>query len=46
MTNREIAQRLTLSVRTVEGHVYRMSTKLGVDNRKSLVSRLMIGPDA
>ncbi|MHA4848101.1 LuxR C-terminal-related transcriptional regulator [Rhodococcus sp. MSC1_016] len=46
MTNREIAQRLTLSVRTVEGHVYRMSTKLGVDNRKSLVNRLMIGPDA
>jgi DNA-binding CsgD family transcriptional regulator len=27
LSNKEIADRLTVSVRTVEGHVYRMDTK-------------------
>ncbi|MFD4367404.1 LuxR C-terminal-related transcriptional regulator, partial [Rhodococcus sp. NPDC058521] len=40
MSNREIAERLTLSVRTVEGHIYRMFAKLDVDNRKELVDKL------
>lgn len=40
MTNREIAERLTLSVRTVEGHVYRLFAKLQVAHREALVDKL------
>ena len=36
LSNREIAERLTMSVRTVEGHVYRACVKLGVANRDEL----------
>ncbi|MBD0322246.1 MAG: helix-turn-helix transcriptional regulator, partial [Aldersonia sp.] len=36
LTNREVAERLVVSVRTVEGHVYRMCTKLGVADRGQL----------
>lgn len=35
-TNKEIAQRLTVSVRTVEGHIYRAGLKLGVSDRTAL----------
>lgn len=35
-TNREIAEQLILSVRTVEGHVYRACFKLGVADRDEL----------
>lgn len=35
-TNREIAGRLGVSVRTVEGHFYRASAKLGVPGRIGL----------
>lgn len=35
-SNREIAARLTLSVRTVEGHIYRACGKLGVTDRAAL----------
>jgi DNA-binding CsgD family transcriptional regulator len=35
-SNREIAARMTLSVRTVEGHVYRACGKLGVTDRAAL----------
>lgn len=35
-TNREIAGRLGVSVRTVEGHLYRASAKLGVPGRTGL----------
>ncbi|MBT1002457.1 helix-turn-helix transcriptional regulator [Paenarthrobacter sp. DKR-5] len=34
--NKEIAARLGLSVRTVEGHLYQVFTKLGVTSRSSL----------
>ena len=34
--NREIAELLFLSVRTVEGHVLRASAKVGVDDRVGL----------
>lgn len=34
---REIADRLVVSVRTVEGHLYRAGTKLGITNRKEFV---------
>jgi DNA-binding CsgD family transcriptional regulator len=34
----EIAQRLTLSPRTVEGHIYHACAKLAVPDRKSLAA--------
>lgn len=40
MTNAEIADRLFLSVRTVEGHLLRASAKLGVNDRGSLAKAL------
>jgi DNA-binding NarL/FixJ family response regulator len=40
LTNKEIAEQLTLSIRTVEGHVYRACYKLGVTDRDEL-SELM-----
>jgi len=36
LSNREIAERLTVSVRTVEGHVYRACSKLNVADRDQL----------
>jgi DNA-binding NarL/FixJ family response regulator len=43
LTNREIADRLAVSVRTVEGHIYRASAKLGVSDRADLAG-LIRGP--
>ena len=40
LTNREIAGRLTLSVRTVEGHIYRAQIKLDVATRHELARAL------
>jgi DNA-binding NarL/FixJ family response regulator len=40
MSNRQIAQRLTVSVRTVEGHLYRACAKLGVSDRAELATLL------
>lgn len=37
---REIAQRLTLSVRTIEGHIYRAMAKTGVATREELAALL------
>ncbi|WP_143073330.1 ATP-binding protein [Actinokineospora terrae] len=39
-TNREIAERLTVSSRTVEGHVTRILAKLGVERRAAIRHRL------
>jgi DNA-binding CsgD family transcriptional regulator len=36
LSNREIADRLFVSVRTVEGHLHRLYTKLGVNDRSEL----------
>lgn len=36
LTNREIADRLVVSVRTVEGHLYRANAKLGTSSRADL----------
>ncbi|MGQ9409570.1 LuxR C-terminal-related transcriptional regulator [Mycolicibacterium gilvum] len=38
LTNKAIAQRLSVSVRTVEGHVYRACMKIGVPDRAALAS--------
>ncbi|BBX93734.1 LuxR family transcriptional regulator [Mycolicibacterium boenickei] len=44
MSNREIAGKLCLSVRTVDGHLYRMFAKLGVDDRDHLARLARFGP--
>lgn len=36
LSNRAIAERLTVSVRTVEGHLYRAGQKLGISDRDDL----------
>jgi DNA-binding CsgD family transcriptional regulator len=36
LTSREIAEKLGVSVRTVDGHLYRMYPKLGVTSREQL----------
>jgi len=36
LSNAEIAERLVLSVRTVESHIYRAMHKLGVSDRRDL----------
>jgi DNA-binding NarL/FixJ family response regulator len=38
LSNRQIAQRLVVSVRTVEGHLYRACTKLGASDRTELAT--------
>ncbi|WP_116100923.1 helix-turn-helix transcriptional regulator [Amycolatopsis thermalba] len=40
LSNREIADRLVVSVRTVEGHLYRASAKLGVTERAAFAELL------
>ncbi|WP_190864123.1 helix-turn-helix transcriptional regulator, partial [Actinomadura sp. RB99] len=44
LTNRQIAEPLVLSVRTVEGHLYRASAKLGVTGRADLPALLRREP--
>ncbi|HET9875817.1 MAG TPA: helix-turn-helix transcriptional regulator, partial [Mycobacterium sp.] len=38
LSNREIANHLSISVRTVDGHLYRIFGKLGIDNRDQLTN--------
>lgn len=45
LSNKEIAQRLTVSVRTVEGHLYRASTKLDVTDREGIARLLLKAGD-
>ncbi|OBI92979.1 helix-turn-helix transcriptional regulator [Mycobacterium asiaticum] len=40
LSNREIAQAVSLSVRTVESHIYRATTKAGVSGRSALVEMM------
>lgn len=42
-SNREIAEQLSVSVRTVEGHVYRARLKLGVSERDGLAAIIREG---
>jgi ATP/maltotriose-dependent transcriptional regulator MalT len=37
LSNRQIADQLVVSVRTVEGHVYRTFAKLGIERREQLI---------
>jgi DNA-binding NarL/FixJ family response regulator len=46
LTNREIAERLVVSLRTVEGHVYRACVKLDVTDRAALAALLQRGRKA
>jgi DNA-binding NarL/FixJ family response regulator len=40
LSNRQIAERLVVSVRTVEGHLYRAGAKLGASDRSELAALL------
>jgi DNA-binding CsgD family transcriptional regulator len=42
LSNRQIADRLVVSVRTVEGHLYRMFAKLGINHRDQLIHLLSL----
>lgn len=44
LSNRQIADRLTVSVRTVEGHLYRACIKLDVTDREELGDLMRGGP--
>lgn len=46
LSNREIADRLVMSVRTVEGHVYRACQSVGARSRDELAAILRAGPAA
>jgi DNA-binding CsgD family transcriptional regulator len=43
LSNREIAERLTVSARTVEGHIYRACIKLDVSDREGLAALIRDG---
>jgi DNA-binding CsgD family transcriptional regulator len=40
LSNKEIADRLTMSKRSVEGHLFRASERVGARNREQLISIL------
>jgi DNA-binding CsgD family transcriptional regulator len=40
LSNKEIAERLTMSIRSVEGHIFRASQRVGANNRNQLISML------
>lgn len=40
LSNRQIAEQLTMSVRSVEGHLFRASQRVGASSRDELVARL------
>jgi DNA-binding NarL/FixJ family response regulator len=40
LSNKEIADRLTVSVRTVEGHIYRAGIKLDISDREQLATMI------
>jgi DNA-binding CsgD family transcriptional regulator len=44
LSNRDIAEKLVMSVRTVEGHVYRACQRVGAQSREQLASIVRSGP--
>lgn len=44
LSNRQIAERLVMSVRTVEGHVYQACQRVGAQSREELASVVRSGP--
>ncbi|WP_235733932.1 helix-turn-helix transcriptional regulator [Mycolicibacterium austroafricanum] len=44
LTNREIAERLGVSVRTIDGHLYRIFAKLSIEDREQLGRLVRIRP--
>lgn len=46
LSNREIAKRLVMSVRSVEGHVYRACQRVGASTREELAAIARKGPSA
>ncbi|MGV0849517.1 LuxR C-terminal-related transcriptional regulator [Mycolicibacterium phlei] len=44
LTNREIAERLVMSVRSVEGHIYRACQRVGASSREELAAIARRGP--
>lgn len=40
LSNKEIADQLTMSVRSIEGHLFRASQRVGANNREQLISIL------
>jgi DNA-binding CsgD family transcriptional regulator len=42
LSNHQVADRLVVSVRTVEGHLYRIFAKLGIDDRDQLIHLLRL----
>jgi len=40
LSNRDVAERLTVSVRTVEGHIYKAMIKTGTASREELAALL------
>lgn len=44
LSNRDIAEQLVMSVRTVEGHVYRACQRVGAQSREELASIIRSGP--
>ena len=44
LTNRQIAQRLIVSERTIENHLYRTFIKLDVSSRDGLAAAMKDGP--
>jgi DNA-binding CsgD family transcriptional regulator len=44
LSNRQIADQLVMSVRTVEGHVYRACQRVGAQSREQLASIIRSGP--
>jgi DNA-binding CsgD family transcriptional regulator len=46
LSNRQIAEKLVMSVRTVEGHIYRACLRVGAQSREELASIIRTGPSA
>ena len=46
MSNKDIAQRLFMSVRSVEGHLYRACQRVGANSREELAAIIRKGPAA